>query len=125
VNHQDPTTRDEWAEDLLRRVLHLAVVVRDEGPDARAAALAEITDPAAALVVAAALIDVERPIDRWWEQPPPTGGWSRHCEDCSDPITDRDGPRPVVCEPCRVARRRATWRSKPRSRGRKVAAVAS
>lgn len=69
---------DEQAGDVIEAVLNLAATMRDEvGPgvtDAAHAVLAATAgDPIAALTVAAALIHVDQPIDRWWQStdPPP------------------------------------------------------
>lgn len=69
---------DEQAGDVIEAVLNLAATMRDEvGPgvtDAAHAVLAATAgDPIAALTVAAALIHVDQPVDRWWQStdPPP------------------------------------------------------
>ena len=115
---------DAAAEDLLQQMLTLAVAVRDEGPDAVTAILDGITDQRAALVVAAALIRVDQPVDRWWQQGMPDGGLTvtGHCTRCADPIHDRL-PTVRYCEPCRVDVRRESWRNtKAASRNGQVAA---
>jgi hypothetical protein len=65
---------DTQAEQVLRAVLDLAVVVRDEGPQAVDKAayktfLAAGGDCTAALIIAAALIDTEARVDAWWQRP--------------------------------------------------------
>lgn len=64
---------DDQADRVLHAVLTLAVTLRDEGPHAvqRAAraAIEAAGDPLAALVIAAALIPVDQPVDPWWVQP--------------------------------------------------------
>ena len=61
---------DERVSAVIDAVLELAVRLRDEaGPRVEAAArqvLALAGDPVAAVCVAAALVDVDRPVDRWW-----------------------------------------------------------
>jgi hypothetical protein len=67
---------DEQAGHILDEVLNLAVVVRDEGPQAVAHAAREVLaaaggDPIAALCVASALIRVDELVDAWWVDPQP------------------------------------------------------
>lgn len=131
---------DEQAEVLIGQVLNLAVVIRDEGPDAVIAALRPIRDPWAALAVAAALVHVDEPVDAWWAVPAagktmaplavalPASGrcpgcgdpGPGHCRDCGEPIAGRPSSA-WYCEPCRVAHRRETAR-RSTSRRRQVAA---
>ncbi len=95
---------DRQAEQVLLAVQELAIVVRDEGTDAIAAAARLVLDAAggdavAALVVAAASVPVDLPVDAWWVQhsqhpyeAPPCGtdrGYRAHlrrgeraCRDC-------------------------------------------
>lgn len=95
--------RDDYASDLIDQVGWLAVVVRDEGPKAIAEALDAIADHRAALVVAAALLRVDQPVDTWWRRPDKrvTVQITGFCEDCGGPSRGR------VCRPCRSIRSHA------------------
>lgn len=131
MNQPDPPYGDDTASELLHRVLDLALVVRDEGPTAVSAALDDIGDIRAALVVAAAAIRVDLPLDRWWDRPVPLGGHPVHpenapvvnlCKRCDEPIEGRH-KRAAYCTPCQGIVRRATFRrNTDRQRGRTVAA---
>lgn len=110
---------DERAAELIGQVMHLAIVIRDEGPDAAHAALAAVEDPWAALGVAAALLHVNEPVEAWWQ-----AGLDRRCEDCHELIEGR-GPAAIVCEPCRGERRRRTFRDSERRRRLRASATAS
>lgn len=116
-NELTAQARDALAGDLIARMLNLAVVVRDEGPEAVAEALAAITDPQAALVVAAALIRVDEPVDPWWQNPLPAGGLvgGGTCERCHGP-THRANVQAKYCDPCRLDVRRENWREGKRTR---------
>lgn len=62
---------DEQAERVAIAIQRLAIVVRDEGPEAVNQACYDtfITaggDCTAALIIAAALIPVDQPVDPWW-----------------------------------------------------------
>jgi hypothetical protein len=64
---------DQQAGVTLEAMLELAVAVRDDGPGqvekaARRVLDAAGGDPLAAVTVAAALINVDRPVDTWWQQ---------------------------------------------------------
>ena len=76
---------DEQAGHVAEAVLGLAAVVRDEGPTAVQLHCAKIMRAAggnahAALTVAAALIDVDKPINRWWQHPLPPRAHVDHAE---------------------------------------------
>lgn len=63
---------DDRAAHVLEALLNAAVVIRDEGPASVREALADVLaaaegDPYAALAVAAALVPVDKPLDRWWQ----------------------------------------------------------
>lgn len=98
---------DDRAELVLREVMQLALTVRDEGLAAVAKQLQRVEraargDLMAALVIAAALVDPDRPIDRWWQQtivaaPPP----------------QRPPQRPAMTRPSRAALVKAAERSNP------------
>lgn len=65
--------KDAQAERVLLAVLELATVVRDEGPDAIGAAAEAVLkaaggDAIAALIVAAANVAVDQPVNAWWAQ---------------------------------------------------------
>ncbi|MBI1757997.1 MAG: hypothetical protein HYR62_01995 [Actinobacteria bacterium] len=99
---------DDRAGELIDQVLTVAVLLREE-PDAVAPALAAVDDPTSALVVAAALIDIDRPINTWWQRSRPLGA----CARC------REAPcvgRSPYCEECRLAVRRRSWRNAARRR---------
>lgn len=64
---------DDDATEVVKQVLDLAMKLRDEGPltiahAARGVIAAAGGDPVAALTVAAALIRVDAPVDRWWQE---------------------------------------------------------
>lgn len=61
---------DTKAERLAERILELAVEMRDTEPAVTAEIAARIVADAGAveaLMLAAALIDVEQPVNRWWQ----------------------------------------------------------
>lgn len=99
---------DARAEQLLEQVLTLAVTLRAES-EAVLRALADVDDPRSALVVAAALIDIDRPVDAWWQRDPPT----QLCVRCGQ--APHVGRSPY-CAPCRLAARRHSWRDAARRR---------
>jgi DNA-binding NarL/FixJ family response regulator len=64
--------QDKRAAAILTAMLAAAVTIRDEGPDAVQESLRAVLDtaggdPLAALAIAAALIPVDQPVDRWWQ----------------------------------------------------------
>lgn len=64
---------DDHATAAIEAALDLACTIRDEGPDAVRRATARLVatcqgDTGAALAVLAALIDVNRPVDAWWQR---------------------------------------------------------
>ena len=66
---------DTQAENVALAVQRLAIVVRDEGPAAVDAAALDVFlaaggDCTAALIIAAALIRVDEPLDAWWQDGP-------------------------------------------------------
>jgi hypothetical protein len=112
---------DAAAELLLQQVLDLALAVRDDGPEAVTAALGRIKDPRSALVVAAAAIRIDLPLDCWWNDPAPDGGWEARTVAVVPGFEPGQGSRQVpacgtdsayhrhkrmkedACEPCRAA----------------------
>lgn len=68
------TMSDQQAEQVLLAVQQLAIVIRDEGPEAVIAAGKRVLnaasgDPIAALAVAAALLNTDEPSNAWWQPP--------------------------------------------------------
>lgn len=64
---------DRTATELIDSVLELAIAVRDLGPDDTRLAAAAVLDaaggdPIAAVCIAAALVPVDQPVDRWWQR---------------------------------------------------------
>jgi hypothetical protein len=63
--------KDTQAERLAYLILDLACALRDDGPEDTAQLATHIlttATPTQALAVAAALIDIDRPVNRWWQQ---------------------------------------------------------
>lgn len=100
---------DAQAERVLLAVQELAITVRDEGPEAvdaaaRAVLKAAGDDPIAALIVAAATVPIDEPVDPWWQDGLPTIGprQLRPCGTMAAYARHRaNGEQP--CAPCRAA----------------------
>jgi hypothetical protein len=71
----DGDPRDVLAVDLLDAIGDLAVIVRERNPTAIRRQLHQVLalgGDRAALVVAAAMIPTDQPVDPWWTEPDPT-----------------------------------------------------
>lgn len=69
-------------------------------------------NPVRALLAAAALIDVDRPMKRWWD---PVGRGAWRCGWCDRSVGGRRGSRRYCTPECFTASRRAYWRARGRA----------
>lgn len=110
--------RREPSAQLLHDALTLAVAVHGGDPIEIAAALAGVPHTDAMILTLAALVDVDGPVNRWWESqqiddPTP-------CRLCELPLGRRRAhARSPYHEQCRIEVRRQTWRNKEEKRRRR------
>lgn len=78
-------------------------------------------NPLRAILAAAALIDIDRPMRRWWDSTETGVGW--RCGWCDRGVPGRPGARRYCSPGCFTASRRAYWRKRERDRRAALRAV--